>query len=657
MPLFSSARSEDLPGAGGVPFYSPAAAANRRRRAVFGLTFAAACVLGLAFVFLRPAEYQAVARLQITLPAAADAAAERKDEAAALFLTEVQVLTSRPLLEKLLAEMQTRQLALPGDGGDPIGGIQRSLAAVPVPGTTIVELRAVGPQAQTLAPLLNALYEAYRDHLAATYSRVSGETSEQTQEEAQNLAARIQERRRAIDEFRARHNIVSLERDENQLLSQAKGQGASATAAKDKLYAAEGKLRSLREAIASGKAVVRAKDNPTLSSIEQRLSQAREELRDMERNFTETYLNFDPKAKSLRIRIANLEEQLKQTREAGQQAALHEAEEEVAGARAALDRLNQQIAGDRSAVHSFTARLAEYKAMQEELGRLEALRAAAIERSAGHDSARKGRAPTVRLLEPASTPQSAWRPLYARDAAIAVAASLLLALLVVWVVEFFNRSDAQPAILMGRAWTPMPPGPERPPPLAAAMPGLLPGVASLPRELDDAEVGALIEAAVPEARPALVALLSGLQIEEILALRGKDIDPAACLIRLPGRTLPLAEPLASLLAPALAEAEAPAFRKADGSGLTAEELEANVAFAAHDARLIQAEEVNAAALRHTYTAYLVRQGARFGDLGRLIGRLPAEAMAAYGPLAPPGAKRPLEAIDPILPALRRPAVS
>lgn len=653
MTIFSAGQPEEATDrAGTIPFYSLAAAANRRRRAVFGLTFAIACVVGLLFVFLRPAQYQAIARLQITLPPAAEAAGERRDEGAALFLAEVQVLTSRPLLEKLMAEMRARQLVLPGGGSDPIGEIQRSLTAIPLPGTTIVELRAVGPQAPVLAPMLNTLHEVYRDHLAAAYSRVSGETGEQTREEAQNLATRIQEARRAIDEFRARHNIVSLERDENQLLAQAKGQGASVTAAKDKLYAAEGKLRSLKEAIAAGKGVVRAKDNPTLSGIEQRLSQAREELRDMERNFTEAYLSFDPKAKSLRIRIANLEEQLKQTREAGQQAALHEAEEEAAGARAALDRLNQQIAGDRSAVHSFTARLAEYKAMQEELGRLEALRAAAVERGAGQESARKGRAPTVRLLEPASTPLSAWRPLYGRDAAIAVVASLLLALLAAWVVEYFNRSDAQPAILVGRAWSPEPMGIERPPPLASARLDLLPGAARLPRELDETEVVALIEAAVPEARPALVALLSGLQVEEIIALRGRDVDLAERRVRLSGRALPLGEPLASLLAPA-AEADAPVFRNADGSALTAAELEANVAFAAHDAQLSQAEEVNAAALRHTFTAYLVRQGARFGDLGRWIGRLPAEAMAAYGPLAPPGAKRPLEEIEPILPALRR----
>jgi uncharacterized protein involved in exopolysaccharide biosynthesis len=654
MPLFSSGRLEALPNSGGVPLFSPAAMANRRRRVVFGLTLLLACVASLAFVFLRPAEYQAIARLQITLPAGADVAVERKDEANVLFLTEVQVLTSRPLVEKLLAEMQNRKLAAPGDGSDPAGEIQRALVAVPLPGTTIVELKMVGPQAQILAPMLNTLYEVYRDQLADAYSRRTGVTSEQTHEEAGSLAARIQERRRAIDEFRARHNIVSLEREENQVLAQAKGQGTSVTAAKDKLYAAEAKLRSLRESIAAGKAVVRAKDNPTLSSLEQRYSQTREELRDMERSFTEAYLNFDPKAKSLRIRLANLEEQIKQTREAGQQTALHEAEEEVASARATLDRLNQQIAGDRSAVQTFTARLAEYKAMQEELSRLEAMHAATVERSAGIESSRKGRAPTVRLLEPASTPQSAWRPLYGRDAAIAVAGSLLLALLVVWVAEFFNRSDAQPAIMMGRAWMPVPQGPERPPPLAAVMPGLLPGVASLPRELDDAEVGALLDAAVTEARPALTALLSGLQVEDILDLHGRDIDLDARQIRLSGRMLPLGEPLASLLGAAVAEPDAPVFRKADGSGSTAEELEANVAFAAHDARLIQAEEVNAAALRHTYIAYLVRQGARFGDLGRLVGRLPAEAMAAYSPLAPSGAKRPIEEIDPVLPALRQP---
>ncbi|MEO8411373.1 MAG: hypothetical protein ABI478_12465 [Propionivibrio sp.] len=58
-------------------------------------------------------------------------------------------------------------------------------------------------------------------------------------------------------------------------------------------------------------------------------------------------------------------------------------------------------------------------------------------------------------------------------------------------------------------------------------------------------------------------------------------------------------------------------------------------------------------LRHTYVAFLVRQGIRFADLGQIVGRLSAQALASYQGLSPAGPRQPAEAIDRVLPALRR----
>jgi hypothetical protein len=53
---------------------------------------------------------------------------------------------------------------------------------------------------------------------------------------------------------------------------------------------------------------------------------------------------------------------------------------------------------------------------------------------------------------------------------------------------------------------------------------------------------------------------------------------------------------------------------------------------------------------------LLRQGIRFADISRIVGRLPPQELAAYMRYAPSQPRLPLEQIDLTLPALRRPAV-
>ena len=115
-----------------------------------------------------------------------------------------------------------------------------------------------------------------------------------------------------------RHNIVSLERGENQVLAQVRNLSTSLSAAQERVANAEGKLRALTESAAAGKTVVRAKDDPTLANLEQRASQLREELQELDRDFTPGYLAKDPKAVTLQSRLAELERQIVVQREAGQ---------------------------------------------------------------------------------------------------------------------------------------------------------------------------------------------------------------------------------------------------------------------------------------------------------------------------------------------------
>jgi integrase len=121
------------------------------------------------------------------------------------------------------------------------------------------------------------------------------------------------------------------------------------------------------------------------------------------------------------------------------------------------------------------------------------------------------------------------------------------------------------------------------------------------------------------------------------------------------RTLPVSDPLVRLLAARRAlqpQAEGNVLRGPSGCPLSVDDIRSLVIYAAYDAGLDDADEVSLPALRHTYLAYLLRQGIRFADIGRIVGRLPQEELAADMRFAPAQPRRPLEQIDLVLPALQ-----
>src|SRR5258706_763719 len=386
---------------------TPAAAtarANRRRLKVFGGVFATACIIGLAFALLRPPEYRAVARVIISPAedvAPAPAVSPKADAAPAATTAtssrpvqiEAHVLTSRPLVQQVWSELSRTGGIAEDLGADPVGTLQSRLLVVPVPDTNLLELSAVGPQAETLAQLLNGLIPVYRVSQTTPFQGAPPEALDKLRDEARLQADAVRTRRAAVEAFRISHNIVSTERDENDILSRVKGQGVLLNQANDKVVAAEARLRSLRDAAAAGAGVSRNKDNPTLASLEHRAATLRETLRDMERRFTPAYMALDPDARAARERLASVEQQIVRERAASQEMSLVEAERELAGARDAADVLRRQIDGDRRSVGAFTTSFNQYKAMQAELNQLEGVQRATQERLLRMEASEQARAP------------------------------------------------------------------------------------------------------------------------------------------------------------------------------------------------------------------------------------------------------------------------
>ena len=646
---------------------------NRRRVLVFLSVFCTACGIGLAYDFLRPAEYRATSRLQIT-PASYAAPSVAPGAPAVTsppdperpFLTEVQKLSSRPLLEQVAKRLGDAGQDLSALGPDPAAALQSALTVTPVPGTHVVDMAATGPRPELPAGLLVAISDEYRKDLARSYEEHSGEAQARADDEVRKLEAAVAAKREAVEEYRLRYNIVSPEREENEALAQLQGLGKSLQAASDRVSAAQGKVTALREAAAAGKSVVRAKDNPTLANLEQRASKAREDLRNLERTYTADYIALDPNARALRASLTELERQIAVQREASQQAALAEAEEELASAREAEHRLRAQIAAGRGSAGQFAARFEQYKELQSELAQLQSAYQDALQRRAKLEATERARVPSVQILDQAVLPMEPWRPRYWRDAAFVLAGSLLLALVAMAIVELFNRTEPQPSVVLAQPVidATLLQGAVRPhvlnarvhPALSATGQPALPAPAVLPRELSAEEIFSLLRAAEPLARRAILLIVSGLTPEEALALRWRDVDREHGVVHVDGahaRSVTLSAVVTRSLSAASELSDAPVLGNAAGEPAAEDALCTGLLNAAHDAGLERVYEVTPQALRHSYIAFLVRQGIRFADLAKLVGQLPSATLAAYSGLAPPGVRAALGSVKLVYPSLER----
>lgn len=640
-------------------------AGMRRRALVFFSVFTLCAIASLVYSFMRPAVYLASARLQVVPQGKLPKGDSTTTDGTPAVLVELQVLNSRPLLEAVVSRLE-KDGELRDLPNDRVTAVQSMLSVSRLEGTNVILIEAQGPDRLLLPRLINLLIETYGEQqLQAGRTSSQAELTE-AREEARVVDERAAAKKREVEAFRLRSNIVSAERDENQALSRVKGLGASLSTATDREAVAEGKVQALEQAIQEGKRSPQARDNPTVANLENRLSQLREEWRAMERQFTPQYLDMDPTARALKTRIGNLEQQLVNERSKSQQNALAEAREELASARSVTRRLQQRLSEDKQSVQAFSRQFGEYQAMQEELRGLDQMRMAARQRLVALEASELARKPRIKVLEAATTPESAWRPLYWRDAGIGLAGSFVIAFLSVWFVEFFDRSEPTPmgpsTVIIPQPWisvgrtellTPVPAG--SPSALESAGPTLRLAAPDV-RELNDEETRRLLGNATVENVPLLVCLLCGVTDAELVALRAADLDRTARTLSIPGETrrvLALDGPLIDLLPqPTASQSDMPLFAHANGQPLTQEDVHAVVLSSALDAALDHAQTISPQTLRHTYIAHLVRQGLRFSDLGKLVGRVPAETLNSLAPLAVGSKRVELAEVDRLIPGVR-----
>jgi len=622
------------------PRTPPATRSRRTRLVLFGAVFLAVTVAGLFWDLRRPPVYRAGARLHIEQ---VDATAPTPDAEGRAFLTQCEVLTSRPLLEQVSPAL----IALGLPKADPVAAAQARLAVEPVANTHVAMVTATGTDPDLLSRLVQVVVSAYQVRLAEQETATATATDAELVRQTEALEGRVTAAREELAAFGGRNAIVSVEREESEATSHLKGLQTALNNATEALATAEGRQSAVRGAIRRGEPVISTADQRTIAVLKQRQSELKERWAELAQRFPAKRLAIEPEAILLKTKLARLDDELAREGERSQQAALADATQQVEAARSGVARLRQEVATQEREAQAFSARFQEYQAKAADLERLESLLHDAREKSARLAAGVEHPHTTVEILEGATRPTRPVAPPYWRDGAICLGVALGVALAAVWLFDFLTRPaplPAAPAMAAPSRW----PRLARTPPAELDAQPVLELPPAWPRELSGAEIATLLDAAAPPVDLLLALLFAGATAEEAANLGVAALDLHHGRARVggaSGRDLRLAPTLLALLRTVEREAEGFALAGADGAPPTPTTLNDLLACTATDAGLERPHEVTTSVVRHTLLAHLVRQGLRLAELPRVAGPMAPATLAAYGRLSPPGPGLPLEAVD------------
>tara|TARA_R110002073_G_scaffold229864_2_gene390769 strand:+ start:126 stop:2114 length:1989 start_codon:yes stop_codon:yes gene_type:complete len=635
------------------PSFDPAPWYRSRRFVIFVLTFLLSITLTLGYVYSRPAIYQSIATLLTVAKTAIDEASREADIQHVAI--QKQVLMGAALLAEISKRVQAYE-AFSNEVNLTVADIRQILDVRLVLDTNLVELVAEGPDPEVLPILINTWIDVYLAARAQAVSQSTDETVQVIQGELDGLEEKINAKRGELDIFRQNYDITSAGREENEALARLAGLNESVNTANEEEVKAKARLDSINKAVARGQAVVPKEDTRTLSLLEQRAQELREELDELDRNYTRDFMALSPALKVIPEKLAALEKEIERMRQAGQNIVLSEAQQEYNAAKQATQDIQGQLNKHKKKATEFTTRFAQHDALQLNLEELELRFRETQARLAQIEARFTEKYPQVEVVDRAFKPRDPIRPMYTQDALLAVVGSALFALLCVWVVEYLTRkAPTSPSINISgfpvyhddvtrdAISSPL---------HQKAMLTQRQNIAlshSPTRELLLQEVDVLLHTAHEKDKLLMTLLLSGVTLDEISVMQPEQFDFEKETLTITGlspRTITLHPILHALLSN-------PACQLIDSTGqpLEHDDLAALLACTVVDAGLSVPEEITAISFQHTYIIYLVRQGIRLADLKLIVGYLTPTELSSYSIYSPPGPGRSFKDIDLLYPAL------
>ncbi len=565
--------------------------------------------------------------------------AETPGAYSALANAEHAAIQSRLLLGQQLLDLLAEQLQQQEYDTD-AASLPGMLSVTPVPDTNLLELGAQGGDPKFLQLAVNQWARSYASFRLQQIETESGRVSAEIEDRQSQLQAKIDTAREQLREFRKANAIIGLERGENRPMAALQGLNQSLNRARQKLIEAEARQASIAAARERGKIMVPEQQKGKIASLTLAVQESRSRLSELQKQFTQTYIDRDPELRDLPKKLQSQERDLAETLAVAGSMLEEETTQEIDGARLSLLALQEKLALQQDRVEEFNELYAEFKIRNENLTGLQRLQAAQDEQRVQLGIRNQQKFPPIKIVEQARLPVSPIHPHYQRDIMIGLGIAFTLALFMTWLVEYLggrSGSEKQPIgvnIYTGTHARELPVNAAQPQ-LAEAQTATLeaptPALSAprLPRELSTADVHSLLAGLDGQLQGYAALLLSGVSPYEIAMLSPATFDNDSRSILL-GDSEPRRIPI-----------DASTWQQIAATGLFTYEMKLpltqidyQLAQAAIEADLAAADGINALVLWHTYVMHLIRQGIEAPALRARVGAIPPQVIDELQQQAP-----------------------
>ncbi|TCO76089.1 GumC family protein [Chromatocurvus halotolerans] len=404
---------------------------GRSRRRVFARTTLAVLAAGLLFTLLQPTRYESTATVLMSAPTAIDEQ-----------LLEADVQGVAIQRRTLTGSEITRRLAdvLAEDYGFMLTPLEvRAILDVrPVPETNLLELAAVGSEPEQLPVMLEHWIEVYTGIRAREIEARKAQTLTEVDDELTGLAGRLEAARDALERYRRENDIISMERQENAVLSQLDGLNTALNRAIEEEVRSKSYLDTLRASLAAGEQVVPENERSDVSAMSQSLAELRARLEELRARYTDDYIRKAPQLREIPQQIAKLEADLANAYSQGSQAELANAERAWRAARESVANLENRLSQHKSAVAEFNTIYAKHQALVEDLARLEELNRETQARQVQISVSQVEKYPQVSVIDWPAPEAERTGPPYALLLGGSALASILAGIFGVWLYSYLH---------------------------------------------------------------------------------------------------------------------------------------------------------------------------------------------------------------------------
>jgi len=410
------------------------------RARLFAVAFCVTLALGLGWTLLQPVIYRSSATVLMSAPSAIDAQAEEAD-------IQSVAIQSRILLGADVTRNLLEALDDAAFGNVDAQYLRNVLRVEAVPETNLVEMVAEGEDAERLPDLVNTWIDVYLAIRATNVQNAQQQTLDVVQDQMAGLSQRLEDARDALARYRDENHITSVERQQNEALSELAGLNAALNSAIKLEVKSNANLQSLRNSIAAGKTVVPPSERASVESMEKELFQLQTKMTRLTKTYTQNYILNQPGTREIPQRIAELEAALAMELAKGQALVLDQAEQEHAAAAQTVEDLRTKLAAQEEDAAQFTTIYNKHQALAKDLAELEKLHRETQSRLVQVEVNQVEKYPQVEVIDRATAQSVRVGPDYLLLAGGSFGAALGMGILSVWLYGFLGPRPPKPAFV------------------------------------------------------------------------------------------------------------------------------------------------------------------------------------------------------------------